>query len=173
MSKKFAVNYKTLSWHHKTHILARHLVKGYILRWPGTKYDFVADRALHRKHRYFWVGVLASNLTETERMNVMARLGRLPFLWEEAVGRDYFAQFALPVDFMTESLQHIEEALSDVRERAELRFFDQTHALSFTICYRLYDQSERRWTFDPQGIEARFDELLPKMEEMGMGPETG
>ena len=169
MSKTLGVNYKVLAWHNNRHVAGRGLIKNYFVRWPGTKYDFTADKALHRKHRYFWVGLLVADLTETERMGIMARLGALPFLWEEAVGKDYFAQLALPVDFLTESLQFIEESPSDVRERTELRFFDQTHALSFSFGYRLYNQEKHRWSFDLGGIEKKFDELMPKMKEIGMG----
>lgn len=162
ISKKLDVSYKKLAWHYTSHVLSKKLVKGYSVRWPGTRFDFKADRAHQRMHRYFWVDLLVKDLTARERMGVIARIDRLPFLWAEAVGRDYFAQLALPVDFMTESLHYIEGALSEVSERAELWLPDQTHALAFTIDYKLYNEKLGMWTFDAPGIEARFDELILK-----------
>ena len=164
MAKKLDVSYKKLAWHYTNHVVSRGLIKGYTIRWPGTRYDYKTDKAHQRRHRYFWIDILVKDVTETERMGVMAKIGRLPFLWAEAVGRDFFAQLALPVDFMTESLQYIEGALGEVRERAELWLPDQTHALAFTIGYKLYDEKAGRWTFEAPSIEARFDQLLMRIK---------
>lgn len=167
VSKKLKVNYKKLTWHYQTHVVPSQLVRGYTVRWPGTRYDYKLDRALHRQHRYFWIDLLVTGPSEGERMSLMAKIDRLPFLWAEAGGRDYFAQFAFPVDFVTEALQCLEEALSDVRERAELFLPDQTHALAFTIGYKLYDEKSRRWTFDSRGIVRGFDNLILRIKEGG------
>ena len=165
ISKKLGTNYKVLAWHYRTHVLGRGLIKSYTIRWPGTKYDFKADRALHRQHRYFWVDLLAKDLSDVERMEVMAGGGSLPFLWAEASGKDYFAQFAFPVDFYTEAMQRLEEVLKPVRERSVLYFPDQTNALSFVISHGLFDQEAKKWTFDQISLEGRFDELMLKIRE--------
>jgi len=165
ISKKLKANYKVLAWHHTTHVLGRKLIRNYIIRWPGTKYDFKADRALHRQHRYFWVDLLAKDLDDVERMAVMAGVGSLPFLWAEASGKDYFAQFAFPVDFYTEAMQRLEAILKPVRERATLYFPDQTNALSFVISHGLFDKETKNWTFDRPSLEARFDELMLKIRQ--------
>ena len=164
IAKKIDVSYKKLAWHFTNHVLSRGLIKGYTVRWPGTRFDQRADKAHQRRHRYFWIDILVKDMNETERMNVMAKIGRLPFLWAEAVGKSFFAQLALPVDFLTESLQYIEGALSEVKERADLWLPDQTHALAFTIGYRLYDEKLGQWTFDAPSIEARFDQLVMKIK---------
>jgi len=165
ISRKLRTNYKVLAWHYRTHVLGRGLIKSYTIRWPGTKYDFKADRALHRQHRYFWVDLLAKDLSDVERMGVMASVGSLPFLWAEASGKDYFAQFAFPVDFYTEAMQCLQEILRPVRERAALYFPDQTNALSFVISHGLFDREAKKWTFDQTSLEGRFDELMLKIRE--------
>jgi hypothetical protein len=167
ISRKLNENYKALAWHYKTHVIGRELVKCYTIRWPGTKYDSKIDRALHRQHRYFWVNVVVRDLNKVERMELAAKANSLPFLWAEALGKDYFAQFAFPVDFFTEAMQYLEEILAPVSDRAELYMVDQTNALAFTMSYRLYDQQSRRWTFDQPSLEARFDELMLKIREKG------
>ena len=167
ISRKLKENYKVLAWHYKTHILGRGLVKYYTVRWPGTKYDSKIDKALHRQHRYFWVDVLVRNPAKVERMDVAAKANSIPFLWAEASGEDYYAQFAFPVDFFTEAMQHLEEILKPASDRAELYMMDQTNALAFTISYRLYDRDSKRWTFNQPSLESRFDELMLKIREKG------
>ena len=93
------------------------MIKGYTLRWPGTKYDSKEERALHRQHRYFWVDLLAKGLSKVERMDLMSKTNRLPFQWAEAGGEgDYFSQMAFPVDFFTEAMQHMEEVIRPVKD---------------------------------------------------------
>lgn len=170
ISKKLGVNYKKLAWHLSTHVIPLRLVKGYTIRWPGTKYDSEIDKALHRKHRYFWVDVLVKDLSEPERMGLMAQFNKLPFLWSEAGGRNYFAQFAFPVDFYTEALQYLQKVISEAGDRAELHLPDQTRALAFTVGYKLYSQEQRAWTFDSQKVAKGFDELILRVKEVGREP---
>ncbi|MDV3243953.1 MAG: hypothetical protein LYZ66_02110 [Nitrososphaerales archaeon] len=173
ISRKLKINYKKLAWHYTAHVVPSQLTKGYTLRWPGTRYDYKIDRALHRKHRYFMIDVMVTGLIEEERMSMMAKVDRLPFLWAEAGGRNYFAQLFIPVDFVTEALQYLEEVLSDVRDRAELYLPDQTHALAFTIGYKLYDDKAKSWTLDPLSITRRFDQLILRIKEGGQGAGVG
>lgn len=164
ISRKLGENYKKLAWHYNKHVKSG-LIKGYTLRWPGTKYNFKVERALHRQHRYFWIDLLVRNLSEVERMELVSKVNRLPFVWAEAGGRDYFAQFAFPVDFLTEAMQHLESILGPVRDRAELHMPDQTSALAFTISYKRYNQKSQRWTFDAPALQSRFAELILKIKE--------
>ena len=167
ISKKLKQNYKVLAWHYKSHVVGRGLIKHYTIRWPGTKYDSKIERALQRQHRYFWVDVLVRNPSKVERMEMAAKANGLPFLWAEASGKDYYAQFAFPVDFFTEAMQHLEEILRPASDGAELYMMDQTNALAFTISYTLYDQESKRWTFDQSSLESRFEELMLKIREKG------
>ncbi len=167
ISTKLKENYKKLAWHYGTHILGSKLVKGYTLRWPGTKYDYKVDRVLHRQHRYFWTDVIVSDPSKVERMGLMSEVNKLPFLWAEAGGKDYFAQLAFPVDFFTEAMQRLERVLGPVRDRAKVYLPDQTDALAFSLSYKLYDRESKRWTFDASTLQSKFDELVLKIRERG------
>ena len=164
MAKKFNIGYKKVAWHYNTHVKKRGLLRGYTLNWMGTRYDFKLEKALHRKHRYFHVDMLAENLSEVERMELMSRTNALPFIWAEAGGQNYWAQFAFPVDNMVEAYQYLADAIRPVKDRAQIIAIDQTNALSFTISYKLYDR-KKGWMLDENELLAKFGELLPKIKQ--------
>jgi len=159
--KKLGVNYKTLSWHYRTHLKANGLLKGYLVNWPGGRYDPRLEKALHRRHRYLWIELLVSGVTESERMELMAKVNRLPFVWAEAGGgQNYLAQIAFPMETMAEALQFIKEVVAPVRWKATFHFLDQTNALRFTIAPKLYNPAAKKWMFDEVELLTRFNELV-------------
>ncbi len=167
VSQKLKINYKKLSWHYTAHVLRNHLIRSYRVNWMGTRYDYKIEKALHRKHRYLAVDLLVTGVSEYERMELMAKTNRVPFLWGEACGEHYFAEFAFPVDSITEAFQYLESITASVRDRAVYYILDHTNALSFSICYQLYDQNQKRWAFSTSEIASRFDNLIMKIKESG------
>lgn len=164
ISDKLDVNYKKLAWHHTTHVLAKRMLSGFIVNWMGTKYDYNLDKALHRKHRYFAVDMFVRDLSELELMTLRSSVDRLPFLWGEAGGRNYFAEFAFPVDVVVEGLQYLGNITSSVKDRMRIYPIDQTEAVGFTIAYQMYSSGTREWTFNPQDLSARFDQLMVQIK---------
>jgi len=159
IQKKIGVNYKTLDWHYRVHLIGNNLLKGYLVNWAGTRYDPRIEKALHRRHKYMWVELLVSDITESERMELMGSINRLPFVWLEAGGQNYFAQIAFPMETMTEALGFIKEAIAPVRGKSSWYFMDQANALRFSLVPGLYDQEVKRWKFD-------YDELLDKFDRL-------
>ena len=107
-----------------------------------------------------WVELLAIGVSENERMELMAKVNRLPFVWLEAGGQNYFAQIAFPSETMTEALGFIKEAVSPIKQKAMWRFMDQANALRFSIAPSLYNQEEKKWNFDQVELLNRFDKLV-------------
>ncbi len=170
VAAKLKLNYKMLAWHHKTHVVGRSLISGYYLRWMGTTYSTVLERALHRKHRYQHLAVLATGLTEVERMEFMGRVHRSPFIWNEMVGKnDYCAHFYFPTEYITEAYQFLTSAITDVKDKINVMPLDQTEALSFTVTHQLYDEKKKAWIFNEGELLSRFDMLIQKISEIG-GP---
>ena len=93
-------------------------------------------------------------------MELMAKVNRLPFVWLEAGGQNYFAQIAFPMETMTEALGFIKEAVSPVRQKATWHFMDQTNALRFSMMPTLYDRETKRWMFNQDVLLAKFDRLV-------------
>ena len=165
MAEKFGVGYKKLAWHYNTHVKQRRLIRGYTLNWMGTRYDFKLEKALHRKHRYFRVDLLAEDLSVSERMELMAKTNALPFLWSEMGGRSYWAQFAFPVDNIVEAYQYLTGSVAPIKDRARLIAMDQTNALSFTISFKLFDAERKVWTFEQEQLLAKFEVLILKIRQ--------
>jgi DNA-binding Lrp family transcriptional regulator len=165
MAERFGISYKKLAWHYNTHVKQRRLIRGYTLNWMGTRYDFRLEKALHRKHRYFRVDLLAENLSETERMELMSKTNALPFLWAEMGGQSYWAQFAFPIDNIVEAYQYMTDTVEPIKDKARLIVMDQTNALSFTISYKLFDEQRKMWTFDQGQILAKFGDLILKIRQ--------
>ena len=167
ISDKLNINYKKLAWHHTTHVCSRNMLRGYTVNWMGTRYDYAIERALHRRHRYFAVDFFVRNVSDNETMALRQRIDSLPFLWGEAAGKNYFAELALPVDFVVEGLQYLGNAAASVKERMSLHIIDQTDAARFTIPYSLYDASTKRWNFNRNELLSRFDQLIVQIKVGG------
>jgi len=163
ISDTLKLNYKKLSWHFATHVAQRRLIGGYSVNWMGTGYDYKIEKVLHRKHRYFALDLLVKDVNPYEAMMLRQRMDKLPFLWAEAAGKDYFAEFAFPLDYIIEGLQYLGTSISEIKPRTQIHAMDQTNALSFSIPYALYDADKRNWVLDKPGLIQRFDELLLKI----------
>ena len=165
ISAKLGINYKKLAWHHTTHVVDRQLVRSYRLNWMGTRYDFRLEKALHRKHRYMSLVIVVKDTTYLERAALMSKTSHLPFLWFEAWGKNYYADLEIPIDLTTEALAYLESALEPVKDRARYHFLDSSNSLTFTMTYQLYDQNEKRWTFNAPELLSKFDNLLMRIKE--------
>lgn len=164
IADKLKLNYKKLVWHYKSHVSRRHLLRGYDVNWMGTRYDYAIDKARQRSHRYLAVDMLVKEPSQHEMMRLRQKLNQLPFMWAEASGRDYFAEFFLPVEFAIEALQSFEEAIGPLKNKVDTLFLDQTSALGFTIPYELHDESSRVWKFDRARLLGRFEQLQMRIK---------
>jgi AcrR family transcriptional regulator len=164
LSPKLRVNYKTLTWHFRTHVVGQGLVKGYLVNWAGTRYDPKLEKALHRRHRYMWIELLARDVTENERMLLMAKVNALPFVWLEAGGQNYFAQIAFPSETITEALGFVREVVSPIKQKVAWHFMDQANALRFSFPSNLYSEEAKKWNFDRVELLDKFDKLVVEIK---------
>jgi hypothetical protein len=156
ISDKVEVNYKKLERHYREHVMARRLLSGYAVNWMGTRYDRRIEKALHRQHRYLAMILVVREVTEYETMSLRQAFGRLPFLWSEAAGANYFCEFSIPVEFNIEWLQYLTEAISAVKERAKIYAVDQSDAAAFTISYGRFNQARKKWELNLEDLISKF-----------------
>ncbi len=164
ISEKLNINYKKLAWHHTAHVCGRNLLSGYTVNWMGTRYDYNLEKALHRKHRYFAIDFMVKDTNEFESMTLRHEMDRLPFLWSEGSGRNYFAELAVPVDYVVEGLQYLGNTARGVKEKMSIHAIDQTEAARFTIPYSLYDPTTKRWIFDREELVKKFEKLIMQIK---------
>jgi DNA-binding Lrp family transcriptional regulator len=165
-AKVGASNYKTLAWHYRSHVFNEGLIKGFRVNWTGTKYDFNAERLVHKKHRYLWIDLIAKDISDDERINMMGTLNRTPFVWLEAGGaRAYFARMVFPAEEMPEALDLLERAVYPVRENVSWHHMDQAHALSFTLPRQYYDEDKHQWNFNSDELLHNFETLVQKVKQ--------
>ena len=164
ISEKLNINYKKLAWHHTAHVCGRKLLSGYTVNWMGTRYDYNLEKALHRKHRYFAIDFMVKDTNEFESMTLRHEMDRLPFLWAEGSGRNYFAELAVPVDYVVEGLQYLGSTARGVKEKMSIHAIDQTEAARFTIPYSLYDTAAKRWMFDKEELVKKFEKLIMQIK---------
>lgn len=164
ISEKLNINYKKLAWHHTAHVCGRKLLSGYTVNWMGTRYDYNLEKALHRKHRYFAIDFMVKDTNEFESMTLRHEMDRLPFLWAEGSGRNYFAELAVPVDYVVEGLQYLGNTARGVKEKMSIHAIDQTEAARFTIPYSLYDPATKRWMFDKEELVKKFEKLIMQIK---------
>ena len=164
ISEKLNINYKKLAWHHTAHVCGRKLLSGYTVNWMGTRYDYNLEKALHRKHRYFAIDFMVKDTNEFESMTLRHEMDRLPFLWAEGSGRNYFAELAVPVDYVVEGLQYLGNTARGVKEKMSIHAIDQTEAARFTIPYSLYDPAMKRWMFDREELVKKFEKLIMQIK---------
>jgi hypothetical protein len=164
IADELKLNYKKLAWHHNTHVVGRSLIRGYRVNWMGTGYNFKIDRAFHRKHKYIPGIMILRNVDPLTLAFVRQKIDQLPFLWAEAAGKNYYAEFAFPVDYLTESLLYVSEAVAKVKDRVRIFAVDQTNALGFTIAPQLFNEKTRSWSFNREELEARFESLIQQIK---------
>ncbi|MGD0639034.1 MAG: AsnC family protein [Nitrososphaerales archaeon] len=159
------INYKTLAWHWSRHVQEKGMINGYALRWMGTSYDSVSDRAKHRQHKYIMIPVFVRGVSDAERISLIGAMNKLPFLWCEAGGKDYHAQLAFPVETVNDAFSFLKDVLAPFGSRATYSVLDQTNALSFTFSYTLFDEETKSWAFNGPELKSRFENLVIKIRE--------
>jgi hypothetical protein len=167
IADKLKIHYKKLAWHYLKHVVGERLVSGYAVRWMGTKYDVDLDKAMHKRHRYLALWLIAKGLTEVERMGLASKMSELPFAWFEAGGENYYVELFMPMEAVTEGMQYIESCIEAVKEKTKFFIVDQTSAAAFTISPELFDERLKHWQFNSQELTLRFENLLVKIQEGG------
>jgi len=160
------INYKTLGWHYAHHVLGQRLIRDYSIVWHGLKVDFSSGKPQgYAKYDYLGVSLIVRDVEERDRMTLRSHLNRLPFLWSEASGSAYYAQLFIPLNMVNEALEHFKALLRPYGERAETFLLDKTQMMSFTIGHQLWDEPNRRWTFDGESIALRLGASVLKVSE--------
>jgi DNA-binding Lrp family transcriptional regulator len=166
IAAKSGTSMKNIQYHYWKHVVERGLIRNYRMNWLGTRYDYGLEKAMHRKHRQLLLNLLATELTERERMEIRAGLNQFPCLWAEAAGEGfYYAEVAFPSESAAEGYGALERTLHGVRRKYTLHIVDHANAMGFTLNPQLYDPAQNAWQFRSQELLAKLEGLILKIRE--------
>jgi hypothetical protein len=154
------VSLNALEFHHREHVNARGLIKGYRLIWQGTHYDFSQQRPVSRKD-YVELTLLLEEGTREEVTELMMLLNSTPFLWSEAYGAAYCAEIFVPTYEFLGLLAYLDRFASKVGAKLRMFTMDQNQAVRFVISYSLFDGQSRKWQLDPRSVMSMLRRLAP------------
>jgi hypothetical protein len=165
IQRETGINYKTLSFHYRKHVLGMQMLKGHRVNWLGTVYNHENDKGKHRRHTYQPVDIVFQEITPSEKATIMGLTNALPFLWFEASGRNcYYAQLVFPTETISDAMEFVARVIYPVREKARWFMADQKHSVSFRLEPKLFDGETRTWTFNQAETLAKFEQLLLKIK---------
>ena len=156
------VSLNALEFHHRDHVQARGLIKGYRLVWQGTRYDFSQQRPVSRSD-YVELTILLEGGTRDEMTELMALLNSTPFLWSEAYGAAYCAEIFVPTYEFVGLLAYLDKFASKVGERFRIFTMDQNQAVRFVICHGLFDGESKKWLLDSRSVMSALRHLAPSI----------
>jgi hypothetical protein len=155
------VGYKTLTWHFREHVMKRGLLDGYRVNWLRSGYNQATGTASRHQYRYTRIDLLVRNTSTFEKGELAGWARKTPFLWSEAMGIDYYAKFAVPVDLANEFNDLLRTMTEQVRGRASIMLMDQESAFSYALNPELYLAEKGEWAFDGRKIEAAASKITP------------
>ncbi len=155
------VSYKTLTWHWREHVTKRGMIDGYRINWLSSGYNQSTGLASRHQFRYQRIDLLVKNTSTTERQELAHWAHKIPFLWLEAVGTDYYAKLAVPVEITNEFNGFLRAMTERVSGRARIMLMDQASAFSYAINPDLYMPSEYAWVFNGKKLEAAASKITP------------
>ena len=155
---------KNTQYHYWKHVVGRGLIRNYRVNWLGTRYDYDLETGTRRMHRQLLLNLLATGLTESEKLEARAGLNQFPSLWAEAVGDGfYYAEIAFPNEASAEGYGALSRTLQRIRRKYTIYVADHTDGMGFSLNPRLYDPEMRAWRFKTEELLPKFDELVLKI----------
>jgi hypothetical protein len=156
---------KNTQYHYWKHVVGRGLIRNYRVNWLGTRYDYDLEAGTRRMHRQLLLNLLATGLTESEKLEARAGLNQFPSLWAEAVGDGfYYAEIAFPNEASAEGYGALARTLKRIRRKYVIYVADHTDGMGFSLNPRLYNPELHAWQFKTEELLPKFDELVLKIK---------
>ena len=167
---KIELNYKTLEWHHRSHVVGNKLIAGYSIRWLGIGYNNEAERVEIRRYKYLVVDVVVRDITERGVPRGHWEDEPDAVLVERDEGKDYLAQLAFPIETTMEAFEYPPRDTPSIWRRASHYVVDQKNAAQFVIPYNLWSESEKDWGFSEEEVLARAESLVIEVKNAARKP---
>ncbi len=148
---------------HMRHMKSGGFFVGYNVSWVGAQDPKGKTDWLKSPHKYLQFDALAKDVEPEDLQRLRNSVNRLPFLWFESGGKNYHAQFYVPLELVNETMEYLRRAYASVRERTGFYIGDWNCALGFTLPRSIFDARKGEWIFD---VDAQVRDLEVVLETM-------
>ncbi len=152
---------------HVKHVKERGFIAGYRVNWMKSQKLNASGRYLTSPHKYLVTGVFVKNISYSEQQRIRDALNRLPFLWVEAGGKNYFAELIIPLELSNETIQFINREFAGVSERTRFYILDWGSAISSSTPRHLYQEKKEEWIYD---VDQQVKDLEAAMAKVSVVP---
>jgi len=152
IARKTKINSKTAYYHYRNHVLARKLLKNYVLRWRS-----LGKRRHGTVPMMFWY----NELTGSELMQVQKVFNSIPVIWSDAISKDrsmYMAELAIPAQQLPDLLSFVWNGTEQFASKLNFGFSDSPFQLRYPIPYQMFTDGE--WTFNAEKAVNRIKHTL-------------
>lgn len=165
ISRELKIPYQQ-AYTHFSHITETNQIALYRIVWPATGPRNQEElKAWQQHHANMGLQFLVRNCTESESQALLNKMVRLPFNWANGGGKTSFlSEFVIPLEYYSETLRYLSEAVKETRDRMEFYIADQANALSFTIPTHLYDKEAKAWSNSADDALAKLKKLVLTVE---------
>ena len=147
------------------HIAGMHLTNGYVLYWPKEQWNPESGGSFTAAHKYVMSSLSVERATEEERDLIREKLNRIPTLWGENFGRDYYAEVAIPPDQLIEGIDYLRKVLAPVADRSRWYMLDPKFGFSFPPPRKAFDGATGEWVYDLDEQTANIKEQMRVVSE--------
>ena len=152
IARKIKINSKTAYYHYRNHVLARKLLKNYVLRWRGVS-----------KRRYAIVPITLwyTQLTGSELMQVQKVFNSVPVIWSDAISKDrsmYIAELAVPAEQLQDLLSFVWNETQQFTSKLNFGFSDSSFGVAYSITNHMFDGDG--WNFEAEKAVNRIKHIL-------------
>ncbi len=151
---------------HMPDVREKGFIEGYRINWIKDQQLMTSGKYLTSPHKYLLTAVVVEGIKPAELRKASEALNRLPFLWFEAGGRNYYAELFVPLQLSNEVIKYIHETFKHLIPRTKFFIGDWGSNVAF-IPRTLYDERKGEWVFD---VETQVESLKAAIAKISASP---
>ncbi|MDA4122660.1 MAG: hypothetical protein OK456_05700 [Thaumarchaeota archaeon] len=148
---------------HMRHVKEKGFSTGYRVNWMKSQKLNTSGRYLTSPHKYLVTGVFVRGITQQEQRKVRDALNRLPFLWVEAGGNNYFAELIVPLALTNETIQFIHREFTGLSHKTRFYILDWGSGMSSSTPRHLFDPKRQQWVYEPESQVRDLEAAMAKV----------
>lgn len=161
IARELNMNQKSVRYHYFKHIVGRHLIKEYIVRWQ-------ASLGKNERRAIFSLIVQLRNFKSGDLSTVQEIFHKVPFTWFDAFSVDggfYLAYVTLPMAQYVNLLDFLRRNLpKQYLDSLKMSLIDMFCSMGYTIPYEMFNE-EHGWVFDAERTLEKINSEVKVMKQ--------